>query len=189
MKKIINKFKKLMLISMSVNVLDIAIGLLFILVTELATKTNVLILGALVLVHGIFCIIRYLYDGLGVKVFAADLVLGVASVILGIFTMLNPFNALKSLGILFGIWLLMLGLELVYYAYRFFKKEEEIYPLIAIISLLIIVMGVLAMFNPFQTFMLITRLVGLFLICSGAFGIMVSNLFKRRAKEILEIFK
>lgn len=189
MKKIVKRFEKMMLVSMGVNVLDILIGILFILVTSLATKINVLILGALILVHGIFYVIRYLYDGFGIKVFAVDLIIGVAAIILGVFTMFNPFDALSSIGILFGIWLAFLGIENMCFAYKFFRKQEEIYPLVTFIALLVILMGILVAFNPFETFMLITRLIGIFLICSGLFGIMRCNLFKRRAQAILEIFK
>lgn len=68
------------------------------------------------------------------------------------------------------------------------KAQEDIYPLTSFIAILMIVMGVLAAINPFKTFMLITRLIGLFLICSGVFDAMINMLFRQRAKNIMKIF-
>ena len=57
------------------------------------------------------------------------------------------------------------------------------------IAILSFVMGLLVLFNPFEMFMLITRLIGLFMICSGLFEIMTCMLFRKRAKYILDMFK
>ena len=57
------------------------------------------------------------------------------------------------------------------------------------VTILTVLMGVLVSFNPFKSFMLITRLTGLFLIASGLFDILSSMLFRKRAKVILQIIK
>ena len=69
------------------------------------------------------------------------------------------------------------------------KKQEDIFPLVTFIGILSFVMGLLVLFNPFEMFMLITRLIGLFMICSGLFEIMTCMLFRKRAKYILDMFK
>lgn len=186
MNKVIARFERLMFSSFFVSVLDIIIGILF---TDTSTKICIVVLGSLILVHGIFYIIRYIYDGLGTKFFAVDLIVGVAAIILGLFTVFFPLDALKFMGVLFCVWLIISGIEKLFYAFRFMRANEDIYPLVSFIGILTVVMGVLAAFNPFKAFMLITRLVGLFLICSGLFDIMTSMLFWKRAKVILKIIK
>lgn len=189
MNKIVERFEKLMLSSLLISLLDIIVGIIFLKFTDFTMKVNIVILGSLVLVHGLFYVIRYVYDGLGNKFFAIDLIVGVMSVILGIFAIINPFGgALNIIGILFCIWLVVNGIEKLYYGYRFMKAQEDIYPLTSFIAILMIVMGVLAAINPFKTFMLITRLIGLFLICSGVFDAMINMLFRQRAKNIMKIF-
>lgn len=189
MNKIVERFEKLMLSSMLISLLDVIVGIIFLKFTDFTTRINIIILGSLILVHGLFFIIRYVYDGLGNKFFAIDLIMGVVSVILGGFTILNPFGgALTVIGILFCIWLVVNGLEKLYYGYRFMKAQEDIYPLTCFISILMMIMGILTAINPFKTFMLITRLVGIFLICSGVFDAMINLLFRQRAKNILKIF-
>lgn len=188
MSKIENRFKSMMLITMGINVLTIIVGILFFTYASFSVKINTVIMGALILVNGLFLIIKYLYDGLGVKIFNVDLIFGVISSILGIFSIFNPFKLLNVIGIFFGIWLFIVGTEKIYYAYKFMKKQEEIYPIVSFIALLLIVMGILVIFNPFETFMLITRLIGLFMICSSLFEILVCRLFIKRAINILDIF-
>ena len=67
--------------------------------------------------------------------------------------------------------------------------QESIYPLTLFIGLLMIIMGIITLINPFKGFMLVTKLIGIFLICSGLLDAMVCNLFRQRAKNILHIFE
>ncbi len=190
MSKITKRLEKMMLVSLGVGLLDVIVGLIFILCTSLSTSINVVILGATILVHGLFYIVRYVYDGLGKKVFAVDLIAGVAAVILGVFTIFFNFSdALVALGPVFFAWLLITGLEKIYYGVVFMKKQEDIYPLVSFISILFFIMGIVALINPFETFMVITRLVGLFIICAGLLEVIVCMLFRKRAKYILQMFK
>jgi len=189
MNKVISRFKKLMFSSFFVSLLDVIVGILFIIFSEASTKICVVVLGSLILIHGIFYIIRYIYDGLGTKFFAVDLIAGVANIILGLFTIFSPLSPLKYMGVYFCIWAIITGAENLYYAYKFMKANEDIFPLVSIIALLMVVMGLLDLFNPFKRFMLVTRLSGLFLICSCLFEIMVASLFRKRAKYILNIVK
>ena len=49
-------------------------------------------------------------------------------------------------------------------------------------------MGIVVMINPFSSFMLISRLIGIFIVCYALFEIMVSRLFLSRGKEVLKLF-
>lgn len=189
MTNVTKRFKRLMLTSLGVAVLDIMIGILFIAYTSFSVKMNLIILGALFLVHGLFYLIRYVYDGLGKKVFAVDLIAAVASLILGGFTLLSNFEAADIIGVVFCVWLVISGAQKLYFGVKLLKKQDVIYPLVTFISVLFFVMGVIALINPFKSFMLITRLIGIFLVCSGVFEVMTCTLFKRRAESILDMFK
>lgn len=186
---VIKRFYKLMYVSMASVLLDILIGVLLLVFTDMSSKICIVLLGSLILIHGLFYLIRYFYDGLGNRVFSVDLISGVAAVILGLFTIFNPYNAMTVIGYLFGIWLLVRGLEKGYYAVIFIKRRDDIAPIFAMISLLVIVMAVLVVLNPFDAFMLVTRLCGLFLICDALFEVMACRLFQRKSKDILKMFE
>ncbi len=193
MNKVNKRMQNLMLSSFTLVIIDIIAGLAFIMGEKFKLPTNVIILSSLLLVHGLFYIIRYLYDGLGKKVFAIDLIIGIVSMILGIFTYIYLMNdttkVLSMMGPILGIWLITLAIEKLYFGIKFAKSQEEIYPLICFMGALICLMGILVIFNPFNAFMLITRLMGLFIICTGLLDGMTSSLFRKRSKEILKLFK
>jgi len=189
MDKVINRFKRMMDISTAVSLLGVVLGILMLVFTSVSTKIFMVCLGALMVFEGIFAIIKYLYDGLGSKIFAVELINGVACTILGVFTIFNPFTPLEIIGVLFGIWLIIEGLDKFYFGVRLAKVNEEISPLLFVLSILIMVMGFLAIFNPFEAFMLITRLIGIFIICESLFEVMICRLYRRRGLNIIKIFE
>ena len=200
MNKVIKRFENMMFSSLLMVFFNVLVGLVLIFFNDFSTKINYVIVGSFILVNGLFYIIRYLYDGLGNKFFAIDLITGVISVLLGIFTFINLKYRLletddfvltidKVMGIIFGIWLIVGFIEKIFYGIKFMKANEEIFPLITFISVLFLVMGVIVIFNPFKAFMLISRLIGLFMVCAGLFESMVCMLFRRRAKNILKVFE
>lgn len=186
---IIKRFYKMMYISMFAVLLDIFMGVILLVFPDMASKMAIVLVGSLIVIHGLFYLIRYIYDGLGSRVFSVDLITGVAAVILGLFTIFNPFNAITVIGILFGIWLLVRGLEKLYYSIIFISHHDDLAPIFIMISLLIILMGILVMINPFESFMLVTRLAGIFLICDGLFELMTCRLFQRKSKDIIKLFE
>lgn len=189
MTNVAKRFKKLMLASLGVAILDIMIGILFVAYTSFSIDMNVVILGALFLVHGLFYLIRYIYDGLGKKVFAVDLIAAVATLILGGFTLLSNFDASDIIGVVFCVWLVIAGAQKLYFGIKLLKKQDVIYPLITFMSVLFFVMGIVVLINPFKSFMLVTRLIGIFMACTGVFEVMTCTLFKRRTNSILDMFK
>lgn len=189
MNKVIKRFESLMLFSLVMPLIDIIVGVLFLKFPEFSMKVNITILGVSIILHGLFYFIRYIYDGLGAKVFSFELIVGVIAVILGVFTIFSPFEAIKSIGYFFCGWLCVRALNIIYYGVKFIKNKQDISPLTLFIAVLMIIMGFLVAFNPFKAFMLITRLIGIFIICSGLFDGMICFLFRKNAKNILEVFK
>lgn len=189
MNRVASRFKKMMLASIGISILDIIVGVVFFLCNDFSNKVCSVIIGALILVHGLFYLIRYIYDGLGRKVFSIDVIFGVAAIIVGLFSMFNPIENLSMYLLLFGVGICIIGLDMLCYGIIFMSKHEETFPLITLMSLLVIIMGVLAILNPFKQFILTARLVSYFGIATGLFGCLYNNLFKRRTNAILAMYK
>ena len=111
------------------------------------------------------------------------------SLLLGIVVILNPIETINLLGIGFGLWLIVCGAESLYYAIKIGKAKDEITSLVSFISIVLLVMGIVVIINPFSKFMLLNKLIGLFVIASGVFSIVRIILFKKRAAKLLEIFE
>ncbi len=189
MNKVTERFKKLMIASMGIFALDVLVGLLFLFNDTFSDRVFCTVLGALFLVHGLFYMIRYIYDGLGKKVFAIDLIFGVAAIIYGIFMVFAPIELVVHYLLLYGIGLCIIGFEVLCFGIVFMKKREETFPVISSTALLIIIMGILAILNPFKQFVLTVRLVSYFSLATGLFGCSCSSLFKRRTRAILDMYK
>ena len=56
-------------------------------------------------------------------------------------------------------------------------------------SLLVVVMGVLAIFNPFKDYISVIRLLAIFFMAYAILHGMLCFLYKKRAKELLSIFR
>ena len=189
MGKVAMRFRKMMFSSMGIFLLDIIIGVLFFVYEDFSADIYSVIVGAGLLVHGLFYLIRYIYDGLGKKIFALDVIFGGVAIIWGLFMMFAPAELLSSYLMLYGIGLCVIGLEMLSYGIVFMKKHEETYPLLTLTALLVIIMGILAILNPFKQFVLTLRIISYFSLVTGAFGCSYSNLFKKRTKAILGMYK
>ena len=189
MDKVTSRFKKIVNYSVLMEIFDIIVGIMLFVYTSFSIKICAVIIGALILVHGLFSLIRYFYDGLASRFFAMDLIVGVSGVILGLFLMFNTFDTLSFLGYLFAAWLIIVGLHRLVYGIKLVKINDEIYPLICMMGLLIVVMGCLVLFNPFESFMLITKLIGIFIVVNTIFEVMTLNLYKKRIEYLLDLFE
>ena len=188
MKKQANRFKKILNYSFLLEIVDVVVALLLIFYTSFSIKICAVIMGALLVVHGLFSLIKFFYDGLASRVFGLDLAVGVSGIILGLFMMFNSFKTLSFLGSLFAVWLILIGLHRLFYGIKLIKIDDEIYPLICMIGILIVIMGCIVLFNPFETFMLVTKLIGIFTLVNTALEIMTIRLYKKRSEVLLDLF-
>ncbi len=189
MNKVSKRFQNLMLVSLVMVVIDIAIGVLLMNYYDFSERVFSVIIGSTIVLHGLFYAIRYLYDGLGKNVFAVDIVVAVVCVIIGALQIFGPFTSYKNIALFYGIYLVAVAFEKGFFGHLFFKEKDEIFPLVCFVSILVLVMAVFVIVNPFERFMLSTKLVGMFMICSGLFDGLISVLFRNRASEILKLFK
>lgn len=188
MKKAINNFKQFQIVSIIFMFMLVIVGGLLFKFDMLSQRNLSIIFGAVFIVDGLFSLIKYLYDGINSKVYVSEIIVSVMGIILGIFSLINKTNITKIIGITFGIWLLSKGIINGLHALKFRKENEEIYPLITFISVLILIMGIISIFHPFSTFILITKLMALFTAVYGILQVLVSLLFRKRAKQVLKIY-
>lgn len=189
MSKVSKRLQNLMLVSLVMVVIDVTVGLLLMNYFDFSNRVFSVIIGSVILLHGLFLIIRYLYDGLGKKIFRADIVSAVVCVLIGLFQMFGPFISYKAIGVFYGIYLVAMAAEKGYFGYVFCKQKNEMYPLVCFIAILVFVMAIFVMINPFERFMLSTKLTGMFMICSGLLDAIFCVLFRNRADQVLKLFK
>lgn len=190
MEKVEKRFGTFQILSMLVAVFGLIMGLILLFFEKNISMTLYgKVISCIIVLYGLNSLVKYFYDGFANDVYKFEIVQGIALLILGLFMFFANMNVFNTIGKFFGIFYLLVGAMKGYYTYKFMKNNEDIFPLLLIMSILFVVMGVLSIVNPFNFFMIITRVVTIFLLVGSVLEVLIANLFKKRAKYILKIFE
>lgn len=187
MKKMEEKFNKIILVEIGFSILYAILGLIIFLKSEMANSVVGILIGTFFLIAGIIQIYTFI-DKSKIRLFRSNLVIGIINLLLGIFIMLNPLTLVDILNISLGIGLVVEGIsKFVLYA-NLKKVEEETNKIFLVSTLLLLFMGVVIILNPFRS-MVITKTIGIFIILYNIVNINDLVLLKRRSKKFLKLFK
>jgi len=144
-------------------------------------------LGIIILIASISSLFKYIFNNKKFKIFRFELFFALLSFLLGVFIIFNPLSVTAFLTIGLGLWLLFSGLFKFQNALVLRKFKENYWLLAIVISLIYLIFGLILIFNPFESNLRITELIGLFIIASGILSIVEISLFKRNIKTITKI--
>lgn len=181
-----NMYKRMIIYSILTSILTVAAGVVLLLVPELTNKVVGIIAGIIFLIEGINSIYKYFHRE-GAKFYNLNLVFGVLYSILGVVIIIYPFTVVEFVTVCLGLYMIINGASKVNYALWLKRGNEDSWLITLATGILVAIVGVLVIFNPFASLTL-TKLAGAFLIITGILDFMDTILFKNRSKEIMEIF-
>lgn len=181
-----NMYKRMIWYSIGTSLITIITGIVLLLVPELSGKVLGIIVGIIFLIEGINSIYKYFHRE-GAKLYNLNLVFGVIYAVLGVVIILVPSSVVEFITICLGIYMIVNGASKVNYALWLKRGNEDSWLITLATGILVAIVGVLVIFNPFASLTL-TKLAGAFLIITGILDFMDTILFKNRSKEIMEIF-
>jgi len=181
-----NMYKRMIWYSIGTALITIITGIVLLLVPELSGKVLGIIVGIIFLIEGINSIYKYFHRE-GAKLYNLNLVFGVIYAVLGVVIILVPSSVVEFITICLGIYMIVNGASKVNYALWLKRGNEDSWLITLATGILVAIVGVLVIFNPFESLTL-TKLAGAFLIITGILDFMDTILFKNRSKEIMEIF-
>ena len=181
-----NMYKRMIWYSIGTALITIITGIVLLLVPELSGKVLGIIVGIIFLIEGINSIYKYFHRD-GAKLYNLNLVFGVIYAVLGVVIILVPSSVVEFITICLGIYMIVNGASKVNYALWLKRGNEDSWLITLATGILVAIVGVLVIFNPFASLTL-TKLAGAFLIITGILDFMDTILFKNRSKEIMEIF-
>ena len=187
MKKIEEKFNKIILLEMGFSIIYGILGLVILLKSEMTNSVVGILIGTFFLLSGILEIYTFI-DKSKIKLFKSNLIIGFINIILGIFVMLNPLTIINILNIGLGITLLIEGIKKLVLYINLKKVGEKSQRIILVTVLLLIFMGILIIINPFRS-ILITQTIGVFIILYNIVNLNNLVLLKKRSKKFIEFFK
>lgn len=169
------------------SIIIFIMGLIFLFNPTIATRTVEVITSIILMVLGIGAIFNY-FSKATLKIFNFNLAYGIASIVLGVLIVFNPFALTNIITIIFGAWLFVSGLIKINYGLNFKKVNEESWLLTFVIGLLTSLFGVVVIINPFINLYL-TQVLGLFISIYAVLEFTESILLKQRSSAFLKLFK
>lgn len=173
--------------SITFDVLAIIFGVFFIVKPYSGIRTCEIIFGIFLLLSGAVSVFDYSTKKV-VNIFNFNMFYGVLSLLFGLLILVNPLALANIITLVFGLWITLSGVVKLNYAINLKKMKEESWSVVLGIGLLTSIVGLLLIFNPFIE-LYITQVLGIFVIFYAVLDFTNNILFKKRSKQIIEIFK
>ena len=187
MKKLEQVIDKIFFKEMLFSVLFAILGVVIIVKSEMTNKVVGILIGIFFILFGIY----YIYTSFEknkMKLFHYNYLFGILSIVLGIFIIFNPFSIINFLNILIGAWLVVESIKKFIY-FLYFRKEQMAFKnIILVSSILLMLLGIMLIFNPFTT-IVITQIVGTFILLDNIINLNDLVLLRRNSKKIIESLK
>lgn len=129
-------------------------------------------IGVFALVDGVFGTVQA-FGQRGTRNFIPMLLEGLLGILIGVLVLLRPFAAALSISLLFALWTIGTGVIEIVLAIRLRKEiEGEIW--LGLGGLVSVILGVVALFSPLLTFIVITWLAAGYAIMFGVVLILLA---------------
>lgn len=136
-------------------------------------------IGVILIVWGIIPILSFFSNKERETYLEFNFVIGVFALIFGLIVMLNPNMVGSIIPVLISIWMIINGISKLSYALSLNESKSTIS---IIIPLIILVCGIILIFNPFEGAKAFTKLLGIFLIIYSILDIVECFSIKKAVK-------
>ena len=181
-----NVYNRMIIYSLITSILSIIVGLVLIFLPTVSNKVVGIIVGVIILIFGINAVYKYFHRD-GAKIYSLNIVFGVLYSILGVVIILYPYSVMEFVTVCLGLFIIINGATTVNYGLWLKRGNEDSWLVTLVTGIFLVVLGIMVVFNPFSAFT-VTQISGAFLIIVGILNVSDTILFKKRAKEIMEIF-
>ena len=181
-----NIYNKMIIYSLITSILSIIVGLVLVFLPTVYNKVVGIIVGIIFLIFGINAVYKYFHRD-GAKIYSLNIVFGVLYSILGVVIILYPYSVMEFVTVCLGLFVIINGATKINYGIWLKRGNEDSWLVTLVTGIFLVVLGIMLVFNPFSA-MTLTQLSGAFLMIVGVLNVSDTILFKKRSKEIMEIF-
>lgn len=179
-----NLMKKFFRSSMITSIILIVLGILLFFQSEATILTISYIIGATLVAIGALAIIKFIKNTNNIEKNELDIVYGVVTIILGILVIKNPEAIASIIPIILGIGIIVSSATKLQYAFELKANANSQWKATMIISVISTICGVILLFNPFKGAVILTQIVGVFIIIYAVLDIISTYTIKRNVMEI-----
>lgn len=168
--------------SILISVLLIIVSLFLIAKPGMAVSTVVILFAIVFLVDGIINIIAYMMEDAEIRAYSNELIMGILLVILGLIILLNQPLFISILPIMIGLWIFIKSIMKLQLAINLKSAVAERWGLLLVSSILMAILGVLIIVNPFEAIFTLTRFIGIMMLVAEVINICESVYFLQQTK-------
>lgn len=182
------KIKRMNITSIILSVLFILIGAFLLARPEDAIHLVSYALGIILIVWGIISIVQFFTDKESENYLEVGFIIGVFIFIFGLIIIIKPNVVASIIPLLLGIWMLINGVTKLSYALTLNKIRSAAGSII--ISLLIVILGILLIFNPFEGAKTLVQILGVSIIIYSVLDVVecfvIKGVLKKASKGFIE---
>lgn len=179
---LIDYLKKYEKKSIVVSIVLIVVAIFLMAKPGMALTTAVTIFGVMFLIEGIIRIISYMMEEPEVRAFSGELMMGILLAILGLIILFNKVLFISIIPIMTGIWIIIRSIMKFQFAINLKSASAEKWELMLVSSIIMCVLGVLVIINPFEAIVALTRFIGIIILISEVVDVFESIYFLSRVK-------
>lgn len=181
MEKLMKKFFRSSIITSAILVV---LGILLIFQSEATIVSISYIIGGILVGIGCLAIIKFVKNTNNVAKEELDIVYGVVTIILGILIITNPGAIASIIPIIMGIGIIISSATKLQYSFELKANENDLWKPTMVISIISIVCGIILLFNPFKGAVMLTKIVGIFIVIYAILDAVSTFTIKRNIGEI-----
>lgn len=175
------KVKKMSIASLIFSILFIIAGLFLLLRPETAINIICYILGVILLISGVVYIIQFFSDKSSDSYLSISFIFGAFLFIFGVIILIRPDIIASIIPLLVGVWMLINGVTKLSYALTINKVNRTTLSIVG--SIIIIIIGILLIFNPFEGAKNLVRIIGISFIFYSVIDLVESILITLSIKK------
>jgi len=182
-----DSIKKLFVSSMISSVILIIVGLFLVIRPESTLSLISYVLGGILVIIGTTSLVNYYKDKNSISTF--ELTYGILSLIAGLVIILNPKALVSLIPFVLGVWILISSLMKLKYVWDLNDTKNKSWITSLIITILMLILGIILVFNPFSGAVAITRMIGIFVIIYAVLDMVQSSIIKKNVKKAVKKVK
>lgn len=181
------RVKKMNMTSIIFSIMFILIGVFLLARPEDAIHLVSYALGIILILWGIISVVQFVTDKESQNYLDFGFITGVFMFIFGLIVLIKPNTIASIIPLLLGVWMLINGVTKLSYALTLNKNNNAAGSII--ISVLIIILGILLIFNPFAGAKTLVQILGSIIIIYSVLDLVESFAIKRVMKDVKKIKK
>lgn len=154
----------------AMSLVSILFGILFLGFPGMVAAVIGYTTGAALLIKGIMDIYAY-FKLKEESVYSSKFIIGVGLALLGAYILIRPGFVVSILPVFFGFAIIVNGLTTIRLGIDMKKKESAKWHWSVISGAIIVILGIIILFNPFATSLILFMYIGIFMIVSAILNI------------------